>query len=455
MTKAERRKAEVKLQFTLALADATAVVVSVAAAYALRFHSALTHWVPAVHGVPPWPLYGSAAGVMALVWVALNALLGLYRPRAPLDVVHQFEAGLRSVAAGIPAVLALGFFYRDASFSRLVLVLAAALLVLAIPACRLWLGRAVARRLPEAGVGVLGGGAAGKVVARALAREGLPGVHYAGSFKETNAALAAHAAGQLDRVIVAPALGEQGIAEAWIRALWGAGVEVEWVPAVAGLAPGRLRLDTWMAVPVLTIDEFPLLGWNAVAKRTLDLTLAGCGLVALAPVLGALALAVKCSSPGPILYRQERLGRDGCRFQMLKFRSMREDAEVATGPTRTLRGDPRITEVGRFLRRTSLDELPQLWNVLCGQMSLVGPRPERPALVPELVDEIPDYLRRLRVKSGMTGFAQVQGLRGTDSSMEERILADLYYIENWTVWMDLRILVRTVVGVVRGEPNAF
>jgi putative colanic acid biosynthesis UDP-glucose lipid carrier transferase len=139
---------------------------------------------------------------------------------------------------------------------------------------------------------------------------------------------------------------------------------------------------------------------------------------------------------------------------MLKFRSMRRDAEVASGPVRTQRGDPRTTAVGRFLRRTSLDELPQLWNVLKGEMSLVGPRPERPELIGDLVRDIPDYLRRHRVKAGMTGWAQVHGLRGADSSMEERILCDLFYIENWSVWLDLRILVRTVLGMFR-EPNAF
>ena len=205
---------------------------------------------------------------------------------------------------------------------------------------------------------------------------------------------------------------------------------------------------------VLPLGDFPLLGWNGVLKRSLDVGLSAVGLALLLPALVGIGLLIRLGSPGPALYRQERVGRDGRRFQMLKFRSMVVDAEAATGPTRTARRDPRVTGIGRFLRRTSLDELPQLWNVLAGEMSLVGPRPERPALISDLVEEIPDYVQRHRVKAGMTGYAQMQGLRGADTSMQERILCDLYYIEHWSLGLDLRIMLRTVLGIFR-EPNAY
>ena len=160
-----------------------------------------------------------------------------------------------------------------------------------------------------------------------------------------------------------------------------------------------------------------------------------------APLLAS--LAVKLSSPGPVLFRQERIGLDGQTFTMYKFRSMRTDAEDSTGPVWARKHDPRRTPIGVFLRKTSLDEVPQLLNVLKGDMSLVGPRPERPFFVEKFKQLVPQYLDRHRVKAGMTGWAQVNGLRG-ETSLEERIRYDLYYIENWSLAFDIRILLRTL-----------
>jgi exopolysaccharide biosynthesis polyprenyl glycosylphosphotransferase len=156
---------------------------------------------------------------------------------------------------------------------------------------------------------------------------------------------------------------------------------------------------------------------------------------------------IRLSSPGPIFYRQERLGLDGRPFTMLKFRSMVAGAEAGTGPQWTTQSDPRRTRIGAFLRQTSLDELPQLLNVLRGDMSLVGPRPERPFFVEQFRNMVPRYLDRHRVKSGMTGWAQVNGLRG-DTSIEDRIKYDLYYIENWSLTFDIKILLRTIRAVL-------
>ncbi|HYT87231.1 MAG TPA: exopolysaccharide biosynthesis polyprenyl glycosylphosphotransferase, partial [Gemmataceae bacterium] len=166
------------------------------------------------------------------------------------------------------------------------------------------------------------------------------------------------------------------------------------------------------------------------------------GLVLLAPLLLVIALLVKLTSPGPVFYRQERCGLNGRRFFMLKFRSMRADAEQA-GAGWTQKDDPRRTAVGAFLRRTSLDELPQLLNVLVGDMSLVGPRPERPVFIQQFSKTIPNYMARHRVKAGITGWAQVHGWRG-DTSLRKRLQYDLYYITHWTPWLDLRILWMTV-----------
>jgi exopolysaccharide biosynthesis polyprenyl glycosylphosphotransferase len=205
-------------------------------------------------------------------------------------------------------------------------------------------------------------------------------------------------------------------------------------------------------LPIVTIRRAPAVGTSAFAKRAVDLAGALVGIVVLAPVLGAIALLIRLVEGGPVLYRQQRVGWGGRPFTMFKFRSMVADAE-ADGPVRTKRGDPRRTRLGTFLRRTSLDELPQLWNVLKGDMSLVGPRPERPEFLDELRGELPDYMLRLTVKAGMTGLAQVRGLRG-DSSLRERLVADLEYVRRWSLRLDLQILVLTVIrGFV--HENAF
>ena len=172
-------------------------------------------------------------------------------------------------------------------------------------------------------------------------------------------------------------------------------------------------------------------------------------LVAASPLFAALAAGVLISSGRPIFFSQERVGHDGRVFSMWKFRSMRRDAD-ALGPGWTTRNDPRRTRFGRWLRRHSLDELPQLWNVLRGDMSLVGPRPEQPAYIEAFRREVPGYMLRHKVRAGMTGWAQVHGWRG-DTSIHERVEHDLYYVQKWSFWLDLRILLMTLVQRRRGE----
>jgi exopolysaccharide biosynthesis polyprenyl glycosylphosphotransferase len=184
-------------------------------------------------------------------------------------------------------------------------------------------------------------------------------------------------------------------------------------------------------------------GWDRVLKRGFDIVVAGALLGIASPVLAFIAVLIKITSRGPVLYRQERMGLDGGTFWMLKFRSMRVGAEEESGPVWAQAGDPRRTRLGALLRAMSLDELPQLWNVLKGEMSLVGPRPERPVFIEEFRQRIPKYMLRHMMKAGMTGWAQVNGWRG-NTSLEKRIEYDLYYIENWSLWFDMKILVLTL-----------
>jgi exopolysaccharide biosynthesis polyprenyl glycosylphosphotransferase len=196
-------------------------------------------------------------------------------------------------------------------------------------------------------------------------------------------------------------------------------------------------------LPVICLRESPLVGWAAVQKRAFDVAVSGLALLLGAPFLLAIALAVRLTSGSPVLYAQERMGLDGRLFRMLKFRTMVHGAEQDSGPVWTVEDDPRRTRLGAFLRRTSLDELPQLWNVLRGDMSLVGPRPERPVFIEQFRREVPGYMLRHKVKAGCTGWAQVHGWRG-NTSLHERVEHDLYYIQNWSLGLDLRILLMTL-----------
>jgi putative colanic acid biosynthesis UDP-glucose lipid carrier transferase len=220
-------------------------------------------------------------------------------------------------------------------------------------------------------------------------------------------------------------------------------VDVQLVPDLPNVAGMRLRMVDIDNLSFLGLRQNPHYGWPKIAKRAMDLVLGTLALLVLSPLLLVLAIATRLTSSGPILYRQSRAGLRGRTFQMLKFRSMHVGAEQDTGPVWASRNDHRCTALGRFMRRWSLDELPQLWNVLAGDMSLVGPRPERGVFIEKFRKQIPGYAQRHLVKTGMTGWAQVHGWRG-DSSLRHRIQCDLYYIANWSLLLDLQILLMTL-----------
>ena len=249
-------------------------------------------------------------------------------------------------------------------------------------------------------------------------------------------------------VIAVTALDAQ-VSNHLVRALAYAGVHLELSSALTDIAADRLSLHPMGRLPVLYVEPVHRFGWRPVAKRAFDCVGSAALLVVLAPVLGIVALAVRATSRGPVLFHQERVGRDGSLFRIHKFRTMVDDAEdllidlrdrnEADGPLFKMRDDPRVTRVGRWLRRTSLDELPQLWNVLRGEMSLVGPRP---ALPDECVQWTGQLFDRLRVRPGITGMWQVSGR--SDTSFGDYVRLDLYYVDNWSLLVDLSILVKTV-----------
>jgi Undecaprenyl-phosphate glucose phosphotransferase len=223
-------------------------------------------------------------------------------------------------------------------------------------------------------------------------------------------------------------------------------------PDVFQIMAGQVGIGDLGGLPLLTVREIALRGWRRAAKRLVDILGAAAGLIMASSLLLLTALLIKLDSPGSVFYVQERMGLDARPFPMLKFRSMRADAEVR-GPGWTRPGDSRVTRLGSVLRRLNVDELPQLINVLLGEMSLVGPRPERPVYVAQFRRSIPRYMDRHREKAGMAGWAQVNGLRG-DTSIAERTKYDLWYIENWSLLLDIKILLRTLFNFFR-SPNAY
>ena len=229
-------------------------------------------------------------------------------------------------------------------------------------------------------------------------------------------------------------------------------VGIKVFPDLFQIMASEVSIGDLNGLPLLTVRDVALRGWKLKAKRAMDIIGATVGLIVLSPLMLLIALLIKLDSPGPVFYAQERMGLDARPFWCLKFRSMRQDAEKE-GPGWTVRDDPRCTRLGRFLRRTNLDELPQLINVLLGEMSLVGPRPERPVYVEQFRRSIPRYMERHREKAGMTGWAQVHDLRG-DTSIVERTKYDLWYIENWSLLLDIKILLMTLFRFGRSR-NAY
>jgi Undecaprenyl-phosphate glucose phosphotransferase len=249
---------------------------------------------------------------------------------------------------------------------------------------------------------------------------------------------------RIDQVIIALPLEHQGALPGLMGVLSGSTADVKVVPDLAQYVTLSGGIEEFGGLPILSLQHGPLQGWNSVTKRLFDVLLSAVALLLTAPLLLLCALAIRFTSRGSVLYRQERMGMDGQLFEILKFRTMSTDAEDS-GARMAEPGDPRTTRLGVFMRRLSIDELPQLFNVLRGDMSLVGPRPERPVFIEEFRRRIPRYHLRHKIKAGITGWAQINGLRG-QTSIEKRIEFDLYYIENWSLLLDLKILARTLAG---------
>ena len=248
---------------------------------------------------------------------------------------------------------------------------------------------------------------------------------------------------KLDEIAITLSLEDYDMLEQIVGDCEKSGVHTKFIPDYTRLIPTRPYTEDLMGLPVINIRYVPLTNTgNMVAKRCMDIVGSLFGIVLTSPLLLIIAVLVKCSSPGPVIFKQERVGLHNKPFYMYKFRSMELQNPSEEKKAWTVKNDPRVTGIGKILRKTSLDELPQLFNILKGDMSLVGPRPERPLFVEKFREEIPRYMVKHQVRPGLTGWAQVNGLRG-DTSIRKRIEYDIYYIENWTLGFDIKIILMT------------
>lgn len=461
---------DVLIPLLTVVSDIFAIEASFLFSYWLRFFSPFTELFPVELGVPPLEAYVYGSFFVIPVWLFLFKTRGMYATRRTSHFSDEFFPIVRVVAIGIVVVMASAFFYRAFSFSRLVLGLLALssvaflsvgrFTVLKIEQARYRLGQDIKHVI------IVGTNETAKRIFQAIRMRPSLGYHVMGYFSATSKkGLRISGATRLgtigsvpkylkghsvDLVLVALPHTEHSKLFTLVRECQGLNVEILMAPDMVELMTSRVRVEDIEGVPFIQVREASLTTWNRILKRSFDILFAFIIILLASPLLLMLAFLIKITSPGPVFFLQERVGLDGSLFRVMKFRTMQTDAEKETGPVWAKKNDPRTTSVGRILRRFSLDELPQLFNVLRGEMSLVGPRPERPFFVERFKDEIPKYLDRHRVKTGMTGWAQVNGLRG-NAPIDERTKYDVYYVENWSLVFDAKIILKTLRAVLFGK----
>lgn len=455
--------------------DILATLAAFFGAWFLRFEVEV---LPLTKGTPEFGRYLELLPVVLLLFPVVFYFHGLYQSRSNRSRVDEAVSVLLGVVLATVLLSGLFTWYRPLqspgstepfTYSRPFLALFALLSVILVVAFRLALRLLLASASLHAGrlqrILVVGAGKLGLEVTQKLqahrelgfevvgfldddpgkAGRRFCGVPVLGSLKELESTIAERG---IEQLFVALPLEAHKKVMKVLQAAGSECVEIKLVPDILQYATLKATLEDLDGTPIINLSQVPLQGWNSLVKRVLDLAFSAAGLLALSPFLPLLALAIWLEDRGPILYGQERMGLDGRVFKIWKFRSMRVDAEASTGPVWAVQDDPRRTRLGSFLRRWSFDELPQLWNVLVGDMSLVGPRPERPTFVHEFKQRLPQYMLRHKVKAGITGWAQVHGWRG-NTSIRKRLEYDLYYIENWSLGLDFKILWMTVRHGIR------
>jgi Undecaprenyl-phosphate glucose phosphotransferase len=430
--------------------------------YPVRFIY-VTEWIPVRKGFPLYDNYLYLTFAIIILWVVSFQLAGVYQARRTQSLWPEIKnlAKASTIAFGIFASLT--FLSSDVTFSRGVMLVFFAIVNTMLLAERITL-RLILRELRKRGYNQryalivgdndvaqaflermrfhpeIGMQVAGVVRVDGETGDSKTGLPILGQSADLTEVLQKY---KIDQVFLALKSAERPFFDQLLASLVEQNVRVSVIPDIYQFVTIGCDVEEFEGMPLINLNQSPIIGWNNVAKRISDLVYATLALILFSPLMLLLTALIKILTPGPVLYRQERMGLDGTVFPMFKFRTMRIDAEAQTGAVWAKQNDNRVTWLGRILRKTSLDELPQLFNVLRGDMSCVGPRPERPQLVDKFRHEIPKYMLRHKVKSGMTGWAQINGWRG-DTSLEKRIEYDLYYITHWSLLFDMKIMFLTI-----------
>ena len=450
------------LNHVLRFSDLIAIIISGAVSYYLS-NAYATFTAAGIRGLPE--SYSKVILLAALIALFIFPLFSIYRVWRGYSTLTEIKHLTMAWAMVALSLALLAFVTKTgADYSRSWMGIWFASGWVALVGSRVIL-RLVLRWLRSSGfnhrhIVIVGTGEQAVVVADRLRKSTWFGLEISAMFRSSDQLLPAWLSGtkiiddfaalrqhvddlQVDQVWISLPHSEEETIRRVIGALDGSPVEIRYVPDIFEYQLMHHSLTEMAGIPVVNISYSAIDGANRFLKTAEDYVLAFVLLVFASPLMLLIALGVKLSSPGPVLYRQRRVGWNGEEFTMFKFRTMPVDVEKQTGPVWAQKGEKRATPFGTFLRNTSMDELPQLFNVLLGEMSLIGPRPERPVFVEKYKNEIPHYNKKHLVKAGLTGWAQVHGWRG-NTCLHTRIEHDLYYIENWSLWLDIKIIVMTV-----------
>ena len=454
--------------FFHALVDASMFCLAFFLAYQLRLYTTY----PPLANPPPFRQYWGMLWIQVLTLLFTFLLSRLYHQKPGMSRFDKLYGIF--VAISIGTVMAMSFtsfiYKNELDYPRLMVAYSWLLTILLAPVGRLLVDALESRlraRYPQR-VLIVGAGDMGRMILQSIRQSPRLGYQAVGFVDDTagrqeigglpvlgaieNLSLIIREKG-IDQVIVGlPGAHHEQLLEI-ISQCDSERVTTRVFPDLFQIMASEVSIDDLNGMPLLTVRDIALRGWRLTLKRAMDLVVSAVGLVLISPFMMMISLFIKLDSPGPVFYVQKRMGLDAKPFPMIKFRSMRRDAEERTGPVWATKDDPRRTRLGAFLRRFSIDELPNLINVLFGQMSLVGPRPERPVFVEQFKQVVPRYMERHKEKAGMTSWAVVNGLRG-DTSIIERTKYDLWYVENWSLLLDIKILLMTFLNVLRDE-NAY
>ena len=410
-----------------------------------------------------WTGYVFFGALLAVSQVVVFSMMGLYRLQKFLSFLDEIGILVTGILVNIAISFSILYYFKIYEISRLLPALYGIILVLLLV-----VGHNIFRRIlysrREAGLGlhdlvIVGGGQTALRTAKALEKNpiygyrvvgyvvinsqselSVPSEKVLGSLEDLDSLVEKFSPGD---IIYADDHGSRGALQSVLQICDRQGIQLHVVPGFGNLVTANGLLENLNGLPLISIREVPArAGFNRILKRTFDIVFSGVFLLVFSPLYLGIALAVKLTSKGPVFFHQERVGLDNRVFKIIKFRTMRVQDTKASDTVWTKKDDPRITPIGKFLRQSSLDEIPQFINIFLGNMSVVGPRPERPYYVEQFKEKYQYFKRRHAVKAGLTGWAQINGLRG-DTSIQERIDADLYYIENWTFFLDLKIVFLT------------